>query len=82
MPKLAQTVKRMPDMHNALAKALVIYWEKFNAGWARLTDANGGEEPYIDAEFFTTQGPDGEIIRTLKNLGPDPIGDILEGKYT
>lgn len=76
-PGLVVPVKRDRNVCNALTEGVGIYWEKFKAGWARLLDANGGEEP---VRMYDTKFEGDAEIRTLKPeyRSPDPILEMLE----
>ncbi len=70
-PPFVLTVFRDEKVCKALKAGLDEYWERFNAGWARLIEANGGEGP-APKKYSTTYGPEGEEILTLDDLVNSP----------
>ena len=58
-PQLVIDVPRDETVIQALRDGLDTFWSMFNAGWAKLIEANGGEEPVIEkfkGEWTVTRG--------------------------
>ena len=45
LPKFVVTVDRDNAICEALQEGIEVYWERFNDGWNKILEANGGEEP-------------------------------------
>ena len=55
-PALLLTVERDEEFHESIQRALAGFWERFEAGWTRMVDLNGGEPP--KQVIPTTQAPE------------------------
>jgi len=79
-PRFPQHVVRVkPDrnVHDAIEEAVGLFWERFDEGWARLLDANGGEEPKRD--YDVTYDADGSMVKTLRM--PEMGGALTEKDF-
>lgn len=55
MPKLLLTVDRDEEIQMRIATALAVFRERFEAGWQRLLELNGGPPPPREPMVFSTQ---------------------------
>lgn len=62
-PPFVITVERDPAAMRAIGDALADFYDKFDAGWETLLEANGGDEP---VRKYDTTFEDGAEVRTLK----------------
>ena len=78
-PKLVITVERERRILDVIGEVVAEFNERFDRGFARLVEMNGGELPPAPSSRVDVD-EDGTVTRTLKTYADkaDPIGHILE----